>query len=339
MINKLNVAVMMGGRSSEYEVSLMSGREIVKNLDVNKYNILPIVISKDGKVWKLISKEQLLLDIESSKKQLAKLEKKEIINLDNMMERDIDIAFVAMHGAFGEDGKIQGLLDCANIKYTGSGVLASALGMDKILFRKVLEAEKFPVPKYVVVEKGEDVNKISEVLGKPPYFVKPYNQGSSVGASIVRNKKDLKKALSLSFKYSRYSLVDEYIDGLELTCGVLGNETPQALPVIEIKPLKGQFFDYASKYTENGAEEIVPAPISKELTDKIQNLAVGVHKLIGCKGFSRVDFLIKDKVCPVVLEINTIPGLTPFSLLPKSANALGITYSMLLDKIIMYGLE
>jgi D-alanine-D-alanine ligase len=230
------------------------------------------------------------------------------------------------------------MLELAGIPYTGSKVLASALGMDKIRFRQVLEAKKIPIPKYIVVKKGETKINLSS-LGKAPYFVKPFDQGSSVGASIVRTRRDLKKALKLSFKYSDIALIDEYLKGREVTCGILGNENPKTLPVIEIKPLKGEFFDYESKYTESGAEEIVPARISKSLTKKVQEIALEVYKVICARGFARVDFILKNGKIPYVLEINTIPGLTPMSLLPKAAKAGGYSYSQLLDRIIYYATQ
>lgn len=290
---KIKVVVLMGGRSPEHEISLISGREVVRNLDKKKYDVLPVVVSKDGRKWR------------------------------PTLPKKADVVFIAMHGPYGEDGTIQGMLELAGLKYTGSGVLASALGMDKLMFRKVMRVAKIPVPR---------------VTTKFPCFVKPFNQGSSVGASIARNKKEMGKAIKLARRYADKVLIEEYLRGKEVTCAVLGNEKSHALPVIEIVPLKGEFFDYESKYTESGAEEIVPARISKSLTKKIQKLAIKVYRAIGARGFARVDFILKDNRYPVVLEINTIPGLTPMSLLPKAAREAGYSYSTLLDKIIKYAL-
>ena len=290
---KIRVVVLMGGKSPEHEISLISGREVVGNLDRRKYLSSRIVISKSGK------------------------------GIEEIFRVKADVVFVAMHGPFGEDGTVQGMLELAGLKYTGSGVTASAIGMDKIMFRKVMRAEGIPVPK---------------LTSKFPCFVKPYNQGSSVGASIVRNERELAKAIKLARKYSDKVLVEEYLVGKEVTCAVLGNEDPRVLPVIEIVPLKGEFFDYESKYTESGAEEIVPARISKTLTKKVQDMAAKVYQAIGCRGFGRVDFILKDNKHPVVLEINTIPGLTPMSLLPKAARKAGYSYPALLETIIKYAL-
>lgn len=343
MTKKIKVAILMGGKSPEHEISLITGRKVVKNLP-KKYDALPVIISRTGETWRITSPAKLLslkdpLKLRGTSKELIPLESKEIQGAIGVRKEKVDVVFIAMHGPFGEDGTVQGMLEIAGIIYTGSGVLASALGMDKEMFRRIMKAEQLPVPKYVVIEKGEPLGNIFKSLAKPPYFVKPNNQGSSVGASIVKSKSSLSRAISLAYEYGSKALVDEYIHGLEVTCGVLGNNKPIPLPVVEIVPLKGEFFDYESKYTESGAEEIVPARISTMLTKEIQDLAVKVYKAIGARGFSRVDFILKEKRHPVVLEINTIPGLTQMSLLPKAAKEAGITYSNLLDKIIKYALE
>lgn len=328
MKNKLKILVLMGGKSPEHEVSIISGTEVVKNLDPKKYEILPVVISKDGNNWRLTDKKSLLrlndtLGLRGTSKEIVLAESKNISSAYSI-NNNIGVVFVAMHGPFGEDGTVQGMLDLTGIPYTGSGVLASALGMSKEMFKKIMTAEGIRVPKTTNVF---------------PCFIKPADQGSSVGASIARNKKELDKSLKIAHRFSDKVLIEEYIVGKELTCAVLGNEKPFALPVIEIVPLKGKFFDYESKYTESGSQEIVPARISKTLTKRVQEIAVKVYKAIGCKGFGRVDFILKDNKEPVVLEINTIPGLTPMSLLPKAAKSAGITYPKLLDTIIEYATE
>jgi len=209
--------------------------------------------------------------------------------------------------------------------------------MDKIKFRKIMEAEKISIPRYMVFEKNENKEKVWENFGKVPVFVKPYNQGSSVGACFVKKKEYLKKALRTAFSYSDKVLVDEYLEGIEISCGVLGNKNPQALPVAEIIP-QNEFFDYEAKYTPGKCEEIVPAKISERLAQKVQNLAIQVFQAIGARGFARIDMILQ-KETPIVLEINTIPGLTPVSIFPKEAAAAGISYPELLDKIIELALE
>lgn len=307
MARKMKILVLMGGKSPEHEVSLISGREVIKNLDRKKYEVSSLIIPKTG--------GQVRLN-----------------------PRKIDIVFIAMHGIFGEDGTIQGMLEMLDIKYTGSGVLASAIGMDKVMFRKLMQVVKIPSPRYLVFRRGEKISAITQILGNPPYFVKPSAQGSSVGTTIAKQKKDLKKALILAFKYGNTVIVEEYIQGTEVTCAVVGNEKPNAFPVIEIIP-KNKYFDYESKYAEKGTQEIVPAGISRSLTGRIQQIAIKVYKAVGCQGFARVDFLIRKNKEPVVLEINTIPGLTPVSLFPKAARAAGLSYSALLDKIIEYAIN
>ena len=300
MKKKTKIVVLMGGKSSEHDISVISGNEVVKNLDKKKYLAIPVVISKEGKGFDRINKNKP------------------------------DIVFIALHGKFGEDGTVQGMLELLGIPYTGSGVLASSIGMDKLMFRKLMHAEGITSPDYFVVNKNEKVRK----LFKPPYFVKPFDGGSSVGVSIVKKGKELENALKLVFRYSETAIVEEFVEGLEVTCGVLGNDNPVALPVTEIHPIKGDFFDYKSKYKENGSEEITPARISKKMTEEVRGLAVKIHKLVGARGFSRVDFILQKGKTPIVLEINTIPGMTPMSLLPKAAAAAGITYPQLLDRII-----
>lgn len=335
----------MGGKTPEYDVSIATGRQVVSGLDPQKFEILPVVISRDGQQWRQIDKQQFLTEISGKiKKEVSdkiQLEtKSELVANESanvLQQRQVDVAFIAMHGPYGEDGTIQGLLEIAGIPYTGSGVLASALGMDKIMFRKIMAQEKIPMSKCLIFNEGNSEEKIWQFFTQPPLFVKPYNQGSSVGVSLIHDKSEMKKALELAFKYSRPVLVEEYLEGLEVQCGVLGNEKPYALPVIEIVP-KNEFFDYEAKYQQGKSEEIVPARISVEATKQVQELALKVFQAVGARGFSRIDMIL-TKAGPKVLEINTIPGLTSASLLPKEAAAAGIAYPQLLEKIINYALE
>lgn len=342
---KLKVMVLMGGKTPEHEVSLVTGREVVQHLDKKKYEVLPVVISPDGEKWRVQPLQKFLRQSPTAIGKLTPREKLKDRKPPSLIESRLlpqlkiakpDVVFIAMHGPFGEDGTIQGMLELAGVAYTGSGVLASALGMDKIMFRKVMLQEGIPIPDYFVFGKK---NKKAEILKrfKFPFVVKPSDQGSSVGISIVHKKSQLDEALKLAFSYSRKILVEEYLAGLELTCGLLGNDEPIALPLVEICP-KNEFFDYEAKYTPGKCEEICPARISKKLTKEVQDLAVRVYKAIGCRGFGRVDFII-FRGQPYVLEINTIPGLTPTSLLPQEAAVAGISYSQLLDRVIELALE
>src|SRR3989344_2546162 len=279
MAGKLRIAVLMGGKSPEHEISLISGRQVVSNLNPQKYDVIPIVISRDGRSLRLNNKKYSL-------SQLS------IINCQ--------LFFIAMHGPYGEDGTVQGFLELVGVLYTGSGVLASALSMDKISSRKLFTQAGLNVPKYQVVEKGKRTRKVR--FGWP-VFVKPYNQGSSVGASIVKSSRELNKALKHAWRYSRLALIEEYLKGVEITCPILGNKNPRTLSLVEL----------------------VPARIGKVLTWDAQDAAVVAYQTLGCRGFARVDMIIKDSKV-YVLEVNTIPGLTPVSLFPKSAQATGISY-------------
>jgi len=342
-MKKTRIAVLMGGQTPEHEISLISGKEVISQLNKKKYTVLPVLISRDGKKWKYISTTDLLKTsndtlLSGDTKAMVKKSKKEISGA-RQIAGNVDVVFIAMHGPFGEDGTVQGMLELAGVKYTGPGVLASALGMDKLIFRKMLSSMGVPFPKYVPLKKSDKKVDLKKHLGPPPYFIKPHNQGSSVGCYLAKKEEEVTKAVRKAWKYSEIALVDEYIEGIEVTCGVIGNEKPIALPLVEIVPLKGEYFDYESKYTESGADEIVPARLPKTVTKNIQDMAVKVYEELGCKGFSRVDFILKNRKDPYVLEINTIPGLTPMSLLPKAALAAGFSYPNFLDKIVKYAVK
>jgi len=288
-MNKLRIAVLMGGTSSEREVSLSSGKTVMEHLDTKKY-------------------ETKSFDVPSE--------------LDGLLKWKPDFALIILHGRGGEDGTIQGYLETNNIKYSGCGVLASAVGMDKMMFRWVMERYGLPMAK---------------LTNKVPCVVKPVDGGSSVGVTIVKDQNKLIEAIKWAKEYSEDVLVEEYLAGTELSCGVIGNKNPEALPVIEIRPKK-DFFDYEAKYTVGFSEEICPAKISDSLTKKVQELSIEVFKAIKGKGYARVDFMVHENK-PYILEINTLPGMTPNSLLPQEARAAGTSYSELLDKIIDLGRE
>lgn len=333
---KINIVVLMGGKSSEYNVSIASGIQIVKNLSKRKYDVSPILISPNGKQWYLSSPHPILslpnpLDPQIVPEDLIPPVRKTLTGL-SQLKGHIDVVFIALHGPFGEDGTVQGMLELAEIKYTGSGVLASAIGMDKLIFRQLMASYKILIPKYVAIKKSATISKIAKILGKPPYFIKPNNQGSSVGNSIVKTRKDLKKALNLAWKFSNIALVDEYLKGREFTVGVLGGKKPKALPVIEIVTNQ-EFFDYKAKYQDADTQEIVPAIVDKKIAKMIQDVAINIFTKLSCRGVARVDFILKGKRL-YVLEINTIPGMTENSLIPKSARAVGMSSSQLLDTII-----
>lgn len=253
-MRKIKVMVLMGGKTPEHAVSLVSGREVVRYLNRQKYQVLPVVISPSGNRWQLMSPAEVLklsapgvgksLSAKATLKSSAPKKSKDLI--PSLQVARPDIVFIAMHGPFGEDGTIQGMLDLAGLHYTGSGVLASALGMDKVMFRKVMAADKILIPRYHVASPRDNLSAIANKYGYP-LVVKPSDQGSSVGVSMVHRQSELKPAAEKAFNFGKYILIEEYLAGPELQCGILGNDRLLALPVIENKP-KNEFFDYEAKY-------------------------------------------------------------------------------------------
>ncbi len=316
----IKVAVLMGGPSSEHEVSLGTGQNVIDNLDKVKYESVVVKISKTGK-WFLDGKPTTQADA----------------------LKGHDVIFNALHGTFGEDGKVQGILEHNGITYTGSGIAGSAIAMDKFHSREIFKLAGLNVPRTMKLKRGENymarvsffVNKIVKL----PVVVKPCSNGSSVGVQVVDDLSKLEKAVVSAFKLDKFVLVEEFIKGRELTCGVLENFNSQpvaALPVTEIIPVKNhKFFNYDAKYKAGHSNEITPAPIDDVLTKKAQDIAVRTHQILGCSGYSRTDMILKNGNGTIyVLETNTLPGLTKNSLLPKAAHVAGLTFSELLDKII-----
>lgn len=298
----------MGGPSSEHEVSLKTGQMILKNLDKKKFKPLPIKIEKDGS-WPM--------------------------NMEYLKSQS-DIVFVAMHGEYGEDGQVQSLLETFQIPYTGSDPIASAIAMDKSKTLKILRENDFLIPDYLSIKKSDPLINWRRIkrLGLP-LIIKPTSGGSSVGINLVNDWDDLKKAISDSFNYSDYLIIQKYISGRELTCGVLEiNGTPISLLPTEIIPKEGEFFDYNSKYKIGGSKEITPPNLPKSAIKEIQKLALAIHKLIGCSGMSRTDMILGNDGKLYILEINTIPGMTETSLLPQAAEKMGISFPKLLEIII-----
>lgn len=322
---KLKVGVLMGGPSSEHEVSLNTGKQIVKYLDTKKYDINPIRISKENE-WYLNGEKTT---IESA--------------LDN-----IDLAFIAMHGEYGEDGQIQTILEQYNKPYTGSGIFTSQIAIDKAQSKRLFQSSGFLTPKSAILKYGEKgfLRKFENVSQNGPWIVKPQNRGSSVGTSIVRNKKDIFDAVHKAFATNSDALIEEYIKGREFTCGILENYPSGlnkkyfALPITEIIPMaQYDFFDYDAKYKEGASKEITPAKISNELSQTIKAAAVSAHALLNCRGYSRSDFIVTPQNELYILELNTLPGMTETSLLPQAAKVAGIEFPQLLDKIIHNALK
>lgn len=308
---------MFGGKSAEHEVSVQSARNIVQALDKRKYNIKLIGIDKKG-AWPPSAVARLF----SGKK--------------------IDVVFPVLHGPFGEDGTIQGLLKLANLPFAGASVLGSAVGMDKDVMKRLLRDKGLPIAKFLVYKrherKGIAFEKVKRALGLP-FFVKPANLGSSVGVTKVRNINDFSSAIALAFSYDNKIMVEEYIRGREIECSVLGNKNPIASVCGEILP-RHEFYSYEAKYLdENGALLSIPAIISKNLTKKIQTLALEAFEVLCCEGMARVDFFVAENEKIIVNEINTIPGFTSISMYPKLWEASGIPYAKLIDTLIKLAIE
>ncbi len=344
---KIRVAVICGGPSSERDVSLKSGEQIARNLPADKYLISRIEISKDGQ-WLLEPQRKMnQLMAEKGKKIPTKalVLKSELLPLTRERFNEFDVAFIGMHGKFGEDGKVQALLEILGIPYTGSGVLASALAMNKIKTIEMAENAGITVPKSLIVRSANASSKatqaeIEKIIGYP-CVVKPNESGSSIGTSIVKSKKYLPLALKRAASEDALILIQKYIKGRELTCAVLGNTNQTeliALPIVEIIPKGRTFFDYEAKYSPE-TREICPALIPNAVTRKIQELSKKAHALLGCDGLTRSDFILVPNGAIYFLEINTIPGLTENSLSPKEARAAGLSFSEFLDTQVQLALK
>jgi D-alanine-D-alanine ligase len=336
-VRKINVAVLMGGRSAEREVSLSTGRMIMQALDPRKYNAFAVDSARFGELPPGPGMKNLPQRAGDSREEMLPLE--HVVRMDGSGAKP-DVVFIALHGKFGEDGTVQGLLDLLGIPYVGSGVLASALAMDKVIARKVLIYEGIPVPKAFSIRRPFDMNeteaRAADEIGSPA-VVKPSRQGSTIGLTIVRQPQELAAAVEVAFTHDRDVLIEEFIEGTEITVPVLGNDDVDVLPIVEIVPASG-VYDYYSKYTPGATEEIVPARIPDHLSRRAQELAVACHKTLDCRGMSRTDMIVRDDDI-YVLELNTIPGMTPTSLLPRAAEAAGIVFPDLLDRLIGYALE
>jgi len=314
MVKKLRVAIIAGGFSSEREISLLTGKNVAENLNSKKYS---------AKIYDL-------------KNDFTRF-------FSDAQKKKFDLVFIALHGKYGEDGTVQGLLELLKIPYIGSNVLASALGMNKIMSKKNFIEAGIITPEYIAFSKDEYLLDKKRFLKKIriklkfPCVVKPCDGGSSIAVSIVKSINDLERGINEAFSESNEVIVEKYLGGKEISVPILGNKILQALPVIEIRP-RNQFFDYEAKYDSNACKEIIPAKISKSMTNKAQEIAKKVHLSLNCRGFSRTDMILnKNKI--YVLEVNTIPGMTKNSLLPKSAQAAGISFPKLLDKVIQLALN
>ncbi len=298
-LKKKKIGVLMGGLSREREISLKTGRAILKALLEKGYNAYGIDVGYD----------------------LA----------EKLLRERIEVAFIALHGRYGEDGTIQGMLEMMGIPYTGSGVLASALALNKIMAKKIFLYEKIPTPPFEVVRR-EDIEKKADQLSIPlPFVVKPSREGSTLGVSIVKRPEEILPALQEAGKYDEEILVEAFVKGKEITVGIL-HEIP--LPIIEIAPKSG-FYDYYSKYTKGETEYIIPAPLNREKYLYAQEVSLRAFRALGCSDCARVDLMTDEEGNPFVIDVNTMPGMTETSLLPKAAAHAGIPFGDLVEKILL----
>jgi D-alanine-D-alanine ligase len=320
----------MGGRSSERDVSLRSGRSVVEGLDPERYDVREIEIGGDGR-WHL-PPVPARAELPGGGGALP-VPVPSVGGVEPLGE--VDVVFPVLHGPFGEDGTVQGLLELAGVAYVGAGVTASALAMDKDLFKSVMRDKGVPVARSVTLRPGDTA---ASPFGFP-CVVKPARLGSSVGISIVRTAVDFPAAVELAFAHDEKVLVEEFLEGVEVECSVLGNERPLASVPGEIVPLASDWYDYEAKYAEGGMELVVPARLPDEVAERVRELAVAAFVASDCEGMARVDFFVTRDGDVVVNELNTIPGFTSTSVYSKLFEASGLPYPQLLDRLVELALE
>lgn len=352
--DRLNVAVIFGGRSGEHEVSLASARSVVANLDPDKYNVRLMGITKEGR-WLIPGESQralidglanvpgtpAMISADHNSDQLLRITDSGVENAGR-----IDVVFPVLHGPYGEDGTVQGLLELAGLPYVGAGVLGSAVGMDKVVMKTLFRAAGLPTADCVHFQRrewaadGEAITaRIAEEIGFP-CFVKPANLGSSVGITKVRTVPDLRGAVNLAAEYDVKVLVERSVENAhEIECSVLGNEDPEASVIGEVIPSR-EFYSYEAKYLDGDSVLIIPATLPEDVSQRIRDLAIAAFRCVDCAGLARVDFLVtRDTHEVFVSEINTLPGFTEISMYPKLWEASGLRYSELLDRLIALALE
>lgn len=349
-MSKLKIGVILGGMSTEHDVSILSGTSVLKNLDKNQYEILPIYLDKLGKWYSFEYKdEELKIGVEIENK----------IKIENIEEylKKTDVIFPVLHGLYGEDGTIQGMLELLKMPYVGSKVLGSALCMDKAYAKIIFEKAKIKQANWIYVKKIEteyiiidenfdeyrnSLEKIAEKINEKiqfPMFVKPSNSGSSVGINKAKNIEQLKSAINYAGQYDNKILIEEAIVGKEVECSVLGNNEPKASCVGEILPAD-EFYSYDAKYNNVESKTVIPAILSENLSEGVRKVAIKAYKSLDCRGLARVDFFVNEKTNTIYInEINTIPGFTQISMYPKLWEKSGIKYSKLLDELINLALE
>ncbi|HXN64780.1 MAG TPA: D-alanine--D-alanine ligase family protein [Candidatus Acidoferrales bacterium] len=346
---RLRVGVLFGGRSGEHEVSLSSAASVIRALDPDKYEAVPIGITKDGRWLAGKPAQKMLPDVLKNGARVMLSADPNIAALVPIDEKPggalrVDVVFPVLHGTYGEDGTVQGLLDLAGLPYVGAGVLGSAVGMDKDVQKRLFREAGLPVGEFVAFarmqwEKSpDDVLKLIQKHVKFPVFVKPATLGSSVGMTKAHDREELPGALRMAAEFGQKIIVERGIDAREIEVAVLGNDEPRASIPGEIVPHR-EFYDYAAKYLEEGTKLLIPAPLKAPQAAKFQELAVRAFQVLDCAGMARVDFFLERKTARVYLnEINTIPGFTSISMYPKLWEATGVSYRELIDRLIQLAL-
>ena len=352
MASKLRIGVIFGGRSGEHEVSLVTATSVIAALDATKYDIVPIGITKSGK-WVSSDKALALLksggDVESQEESIILPEPTRHGLIATAAAGDgkpLDVVFPLVHGKYGEDGSLQGLLELADLPYVGAEVMASAVGMDKIVQKMLFLAVGIPVAPYVWFTANEfhehaeaAVSQIEDVLGYP-CFVKPANTGSSVGITKAHDRPELLDGVQLAMRFDRKILIEKGLpDAREIECAVLGNGDPQASVLGEVIP-SNEFYDYNAKYVDGASQIVIPADLPPEVVEQVRALAIEAFRALDCAGMARVDFFVQKVSNAIILnEVNTIPGFTSFSMYPKLWEASGLEYADLLDILIKLAIE
>ena len=332
-MTRVRVAVLMGGRSSEHEISLESARSVLEGLDPGRYETVTVEIGRDGR-WALGSgtRAELERDGRSAMETLP-------VPTSHVPETlaGVDVVFPVLHGPFGEDGTVQGLLELADVPYVGAGVTASALCMDKDLFKSVLRDKGIPVTRSVTLLRSQSEGRFENPFGWP-VFVKPARLGSSVGITKARGEEELRAGIELAFRHDEKILVEEFVSGVEVECSVLGNDQPIASIPGEIVA-NADWYDYSAKYDEGGMELVIPPRVSEDAIRAVQELSVQAFRVTECEGMARADCFVRDDGEVLVNELNTIPGFTATSVYAKLFEASGIPYEELLERLVQLALE
>jgi len=351
---KIRVGILFGGKSAEHEISLLSAKSVIEAINKDKYEVLLIGINKSGEWFLHENLDQCLMYADNAKliqlqeaQESVMLVTKEagnpLVSLSGQkLDCPLDVVFPILHGTYGEDGTIQGLLKLANIPFVGSGVLASAVGMDKDVMKRLLRDAGIPTAKFITAH-SHSLHKISfeqikNTLGLP-FFVKPANLGSSVGISKVKSQHEFEEKLNFAFQFDHKILIEEYVPGREIECSVLGNDHPIASLPGEVIP-QHEFYSYEAKYLDdNGALFDIPAKLTQAETQTIQSIAIEAYQVLCCEGMARVDMFLQKNGRVVLNELNTIPGFTKISMYPKMWAASGVHYPELIDRLIMLAIE